>query len=249
MKNRIVQPFALAFVLLCFAPTEAQAQQASVSAAESEAEIPEPLVFDLVRRLNSHKGEYEFNTLFRYEGTARASGLLYAPEFEYAFADGFAGELELPVADGKLDSIKVALQSKIGTIEKGKLEKGVQAIYEQKIEGAEKEISLLAINGFKFSHHLSVLTLIGPVAQIQGDATNWGILANGSVFYNNSREVDVALETNYRKVKNEPSELKLIPQLHLLFEKDVKFQFGIGAMLTEGEWLALSALRAIIEFN
>lgn len=237
----IASPFKLAFA--------AEGDTWSNSELESEAEIPEPMVFDLVRRLNSHKGEYEFNSLFRFEGIERASGLLYAPEFEYAFADGFAGELELPVADGQLDSIKVALQSKIGQIKKGHLENGVQVIYEHSVKNADKEISLLSIQGMKFSPKFAFITIIGGLAHVQRERTDWGVLANGTLFYNNSREIDFAIETNYRKVENEPSELKLIPQFHLLFAKDVKVQLGVGAILVEGQVLAMSAFRTIWEFN
>lgn len=240
---------AAAFVILFTLDAHARTNVLEHGAPTSEAEIPEPLVFDMVRRLNSHQGEFEFNTLFRYEGTEKASGILYAPEFEYAFADGFAGELELPIEEGQLSSVKVALQSAIGTIERGKIENGVQAIYEQELKTAHKEVSILAINGFEFENRISVLSLIGPVVKSEDSRSKWGILANGSIFYDTSREIDVALEINYRKVADELSDLKIIPQFHLLAARDVKFQFGFGTMLVDGEWLALSALRAIWEFN
>ncbi|MBX9721432.1 MAG: hypothetical protein K2Q18_07105, partial [Bdellovibrionales bacterium] len=63
----------------------------------TEAEIPEPLLFDLVRRINSDKNELEINTIVIQHQHNEFGRVYIAPEIEYAFADGMAIEFELPV--------------------------------------------------------------------------------------------------------------------------------------------------------
>ena len=70
--------------------------------------IPEPMVFDLVRGLGARRGELEFNTLslvpFRHGGPKYE----WAPEIEWAVADGFAVEYELPIFDTRIVAQKFA---------------------------------------------------------------------------------------------------------------------------------------------
>src|SRR5688500_18024187 len=56
---------------------------------------PEPMVFDLVDPLGAPKGELEINTLMDF--VPRTGKLEWQPEIEYAFADGYAAEFELPL--------------------------------------------------------------------------------------------------------------------------------------------------------
>jgi hypothetical protein len=53
--------------------------------------VPEPLLFDLVRPLGEH---------------VDSSIVEWAPEIEYAFADGYAVELEFPFVDSDLVEYK-----------------------------------------------------------------------------------------------------------------------------------------------
>ena len=71
---------------------------ASVPAGAQEApEIAEPMVFDLVRPLGARRGELEVNALAQRNLSGPDRNVEWAPEIEYAVADGFAVELELPL--------------------------------------------------------------------------------------------------------------------------------------------------------
>ena len=63
--------------------------------------IPEPMVFDLVRPLGAARGELEVNSLFRLP-VAREGRLLWAPEVEYTFADGYGIAIFSPSTSGRL---------------------------------------------------------------------------------------------------------------------------------------------------
>src|SRR5690606_33047962 len=73
----------------------------------SAPHIPEPLAFDLVRGLGARKGELEVNVLLEVP----VGGVPHwAPEVEWALADGAALELELPIRGTELEAIKFASQ-------------------------------------------------------------------------------------------------------------------------------------------
>src|SRR5687768_4202682 len=69
--------------------------------SSEELGIPEPLVFDLVRPLGSARGELEANTLMTR--SSKTGQFAWAPEIEYAFANGYAVELELPFENSSLE--------------------------------------------------------------------------------------------------------------------------------------------------
>ncbi|MFN4261406.1 MAG: hypothetical protein ACK4RK_19140 [Gemmataceae bacterium] len=97
-------------------------------------DVPEPMVFDLIRPLGARKGELEVNVLglvpFRRtrspfsqfifitgadEVPDKREGFEWAPEIEYAPFDNFALEFELPMFDGKVEAFKGAAQYTLGT--------------------------------------------------------------------------------------------------------------------------------------
>ena len=113
---RELHAFVLAFVALGAIPTGAGAQIQDGRLTEDHAlHIPEPMVFDLVRGLGAGKGEFEANVLAEFPLDRTASREIeWAPEVEYAFADGLALEFELPFEDGELEGYKGAFQWTIG---------------------------------------------------------------------------------------------------------------------------------------
>lgn len=66
--------------------------------------FPEPMIFDLVRPLGARKGEFEANTLALLPLKGRRYNVDWAPEIEYAFANGYAIELELPMYNGEIEA-------------------------------------------------------------------------------------------------------------------------------------------------
>ena len=109
----------MAFMLSWLLPTVSQAASSQklnndAATGSDELDIPEPLVFDLVRPLGSPQGELEVNFFAsRINGQGQLS---WSPEIEYVIADGYAVELELPHTNGSLDEYKMALQGTAGTL-------------------------------------------------------------------------------------------------------------------------------------
>jgi hypothetical protein len=217
----------------------------------TEGEIPEPLFFDLVRRLGSQKGELEVNSLMRIEGATEARGLLHAPEIEYAFLDGVAAELELPMEGSTLKAVKGALQFTFGRFgNRNQLIHGVQTFYERALEGSRKQTVTTYILGHRLSHRLSYLLMLGPSINSEPNAaTITSGVINTTVFYNSSREVDFGLEVNWLGPQREVQRLLVMPQLHLLFLNDWKIQTGFGVLDTGRRLELTSAFRLIKEFN
>jgi hypothetical protein len=219
----------------------------------SEAEVPEPLLFDLVRRINSDKGEFEMNSLFVKRRTRGEPSFEVAPEIEWAFGNGRAIELELPTADGVVESYKVALQFQIPSYF-GQIN-GVQVIYEKLREEDVHEVTPLYLLAHRFSHKWSTLSMVGYRAVV-GDRRAArrahraeGAIVNSSLFYNYRRVLDLGLELNMSGFSGKNSEYILMPQLHALFPLDIKVQAGFGANYDAYRVSPITAVRLIREYN
>jgi len=105
-----------------------------VSGEENGPQVPEPMVFDLIRPLGAKRGEAEVNVLGLIPLRQRSGtvddvpdplGLVrrspdsqefeWAPESELALMDGFAVEVEFPLENSHLESYKAAAQLTFGT--------------------------------------------------------------------------------------------------------------------------------------
>ncbi len=219
----------------------------------SEAEIPEPLLFDLVRRINSDRNELEVNALVIHHQHNKFGQLYTAPEVEYAFADGKAIELELPIEAGKVKSYKSAFQMRIPTII-GEIN-GFQIIYEKESNASLHQITPLFLLGTHVSGKWSIFSMFGS-RLVYGDVkkndnSNFREqpIVNLNVFYDYADMLDMGFEVNLRGVGAEYDELILMPQMHLLVEEELKIQFGFGTSIDGHEFSPLSAFRLIKEFN
>ena len=113
-------------VLLFHNSVQGQAHSAA------RVEIPEPLLFDLVRGLGAAQGELEINALADIPlNNTDQRGVEWAPEIEYALFDGFAIELEFPMTDGDLEAYKMAVQWTMGSAKNKKFIHGIQLIAEK----------------------------------------------------------------------------------------------------------------------
>lgn len=218
----------------------------------TEGEIPEPLVYDLVRRLGADKGEFEINSLFRIEESTKTGDILHAPELEYAIFDGIAVELELPFRGSTLESLKGAIQFTHGRFgSRHQFIHGSQYLYENYLNGSEGHLISTYILGHRISHLLSYLAIVGPsINWTQTGSADVSAVANFTLFYNSSREVDLGLEINWTGPQVEHRSLRIMPQLHLLFPDDWKVQTGMGIIShVSNDFEFTSALRIIKEFN
>lgn len=124
--------------LLCFIslfsplPVLADFIEGSAGLGSSDPHIPEPLLFDLVRPLGARKGKLEVNTLAQINNNG--GPLAWAPEIEYAFADGLAFELELPTENSSVTDYKIAFQGTLShNFNNPNLIQGWQVIVEKNV--------------------------------------------------------------------------------------------------------------------
>ncbi|MEH3119915.1 MAG: hypothetical protein PGN25_20615 [Methylorubrum populi] len=207
------------------------------------------MVFDLLRPLGARAGEREINVL-----SVRPSGrgpTNWAPELEYAYADGQSFELELPFEDGRLTQYKFALQGTFGVGAEGRWIHGWQYIGQYDRDSATLRNALLYISGYRFDARWSLLSLAGlRQVGVQRPGTT-SLLLNQSVFYDLDPETVLGLEVNLRQdiAGGEAARTLVIPQVHRRLSELTSVQAGLGLEFRTGDDPGLvAALRLIREF-
>jgi len=242
------------FLVLClsglFSPLLAQEKL-----GEETHDIPEPMVFDLVRELGARQGELEINTLAEFPlNNTSSRHIEWAPEIEYAIWDNFAVEFELPIEDDTLEALKAALQYTFGKSKSGNFIHGAQFMVE-KIRKTDKwDLSLLYIPAYRFNETWSILAMLGLRQQLGSDSQNKTstLLLNATIFAEISKRVTVGLEFNNSDPGNfdEEEELELLamPQVHIEFSDHWSLQTGVGGEFTDSKVNVTGAVRMIAEF-
>jgi len=223
---------------------------------EAIVQIPEPLMFDLVRGLGARQGELEINSLADFPlNDASARGVEWAPEIEYALFNNFAVEAEFPLNNFELEAYKMAVQWTIGMSPNNKFIHGIQVIGEKYIQDDILELSLLYVPGYRFNEVWSALGLFGVMLESGSDTPkkDYTILLNASVFADLDSHTVVGLEINnsdptFQRIDNNEMELLLLPQVHYEFDSGLAFQFGLGPKFSEGDTEFSAVLRAIQSF-
>ena len=212
------------------------------------SEVPEPLFVDLVRSLDSHKGEFEVNSLFSHS-RGRFGEMEWAPEIEWAFRDGTAIELELPMVGDQISKYKVAFQHTLNRNSDSAGRWGLQLLSEQDTSWGENETTLFLIYARRFDFRWSILTMAGPVYESEG-GSQLGFTFNQNFFYNYTREIDFGFEVNAWSL-SQLRQWQALPQLHLTLSRSAKIQFGFGAIRPhQGRELEpIVAFRLIYENN
>lgn len=192
--------------------------------------IPEPMVFDLVRPLGAEPGELEVNSLFRMT-PGQQPRLAWAPEVEYTLARGYGVEVELPMEDGRLESLKLAVQGTLPGPAPRAFIHGWQGIWEREARrDGQLQLDLLYLAGARWHPRWSVFTMNGIRQQRDGRASHsW--LGNYSLFFHASHKTTVGLETNLSGPSS-ARRLMLMPQLHVRTSR-YNVQMGAG-LLREG---------------
>lgn len=240
----------IVFILFC------QTVVAQTDSHSEKLEIPEPLMFDLVRGLGARQGELEINSLADFPlNHASNRGVDWAPEVEYALFNNFAIEAELPLNNFKVEAYKMALQWTLGTSKNNKYIHGIQVIGETYAHKSLTELNLLYIPAYRFNKVWSAIGLFGVMFEFGEDraSKNNTILLNASVFANLNERTVVGLEINnsdptFQKVDDNAMELLLLPQVHYAFDKGFSFQFGLGAKFANGDTDASAVARVIKSF-
>lgn len=194
--------------------------------SSQELGIPEPLVFDLVRPLGSPKGELEVNTLITRSSSA--DPFAWAPEIEYAFADGYAIELELPFENSLLEEYKLGLQGTFGELLNGRMIHGWQALGRHRRHENVYSADILYLNGFRFSDKWSTMNMLGVRGADFGKRGNVVALINNSFFYHYSRRLTLGVEANNEIHEQKQWRYRLTPQLHYSLSSDKAVQVGGG---------------------
>ena len=226
---------------------------AGIAAAPAAAEsrypvIPEPMVFDMMRPLGAARGELEVNALALTPSPFRPREAEWAPELEYAFADGKAVEFELPFNGARLEALKLGLQAAFGASADGRSAHGVQylGIYDR--DSGHYSNSLLYMAGHRFSPRWSMMTMVGldDIAWRRTAGRNVPLL-NGTAFYDVAAGTVAGLELNV--AGGAQRRVRLFPQVHQRLTRHVNVQVTGGAERTAGQRVRPAmGMRVVREF-
>ncbi len=231
------------------APVEVVETEGEGEVEEEEDEvpiphIPEPLLFDLMRPLHAKRGEIEVNTL---GVISRGSKLHWAPEVEWAIADGVAIEFEFPFANSRYDSTKLGLQFRMG--HDAKAVHGIQLLTEIGANADyQTSLSALYLFGYRFNDKWSLMSMTGAQAVVGGPESNeWRGLQNLTLFHDTTESITTGLEVNWAFTGRDLLEqFEVTPQLHWSLSESSMIQVGAGVAKTEHDrWVPQYALRVI----
>jgi hypothetical protein len=210
--------------------------------------IPEPLVFDLVRPLGAHQGEFEANVLgeFPLDGEA----IDWAPEIEFTIADGLALEFEVPFENSRQLAYKFAGQLTFGTARDDTFIHGTQVILEPDIYFEHWDLTALYLAGLRFDDTWSMLVMLGgetEVVERDGFGQTSGIF-NLSLFADTTEYSTVGIESNFVFGQSAATRYEVIPQLHLELTDNMELQIGCGVGFEQDRDYGLAATRAIVSW-
>lgn len=204
------------------------------------------MVFDLVRGLGARAGELEANTLVLLNPAK--GGLNWAPEVEWAFADGYAVELELPMQDRHLEALKLALQ---GTLPNGHLSNfthGWQTFAEMSLDDYSTETVLLYMFGHRFGSSWSYVTMLGGKSTASRHGLSEGtVLLNASLFVDAREWLTYGLESNSSLDEHGQWQLRLFPQIHIQLTRHTRIQVSAGVDINSEGLEPIVGTRLIME--
>ncbi len=205
--------------------------------------IPEPLLFDMVRGLGARKGELELNTLVHGSPTDLSTASA-GPEMEYVFAHGHAIEVELPLNRSGVEAWKAALQGTLPGPSNAPFLHGWLLMGDYALGTPGARTTALYLAAYRFSARWSALTMTGMRAswRRQGRSRLAGVF-NPSVYYEASSTLTCGLEVDSLREVDGTTDLVLLPQIHWQASRSWKVQLGSGAHVDEAGATLLSSLR------
>ncbi|WP_241557346.1 hypothetical protein [Croceibacterium ferulae] len=205
---------------------------ATSAQANNAPDIPEPMVFDMVRALGAEQGELEINTLAQM--SPWDSGRVeWAPEIEYALFDRFAVELELPFENTRLSELKFGLQGTFGTFNNGQAIHGVQYLGIHDRHDGSYTSTLVYILGQRLGARLSSVTMVGIGGVDLGSRKGHNaMIVNHSVFADLSDRSTAGVEVNFEGGRQ--GGLLLMPQMHHTLAPGTQLQAGFGVEKNRG---------------
>jgi len=251
-----------------FVPETASALSVTESDVRPGPNVPEPMVFDLIRPLGVRQGEFEANVLgilplsrlrtsdpqFDFVGGSdsediKSGALELAPEIEYGLFDNFAVELELPIVDSELVAVKGAAQYTFTAGTTANFTHGVQNIVLHDLTSYSLSTSLLYLAGYRFSPRWSALAMLGANREFGGDNPSSRTLGifNASLFAQLGPSLTLGLETNYANTARGNSSILVMPQVHARLSERFSAQIGVGSQTREGQSAAEMIFRLVAE--
>ncbi|HMO35679.1 MAG TPA: hypothetical protein PKA06_06525 [Gemmatales bacterium] len=232
-------------------------------------DVPEPMVFDLIRPLGVRQGELEANVLgfiplrrtrsktpqFSLisgadQSTQKRPVMEWAPEIEYGLYDNFAIEFELPWSDGRLEAYKAAAQYTLGTAFNDQFIHGFQGIlFVDRTNGAVTPI-LLSLAALRLDSIYSLQGMIGYSHEFGGDnpINPTQLLVNAALFAEVHKQWTWGIEANYAGELNGAATLLVMPQVHLDLRDNFTIQFGAGTRAAEGNFTGEVVFRIVRQF-
>jgi hypothetical protein len=232
-------------------------------------DVPEPMVFDLIRPLGSRQGELEVNVLgliplrrttsrspqFSFitgsdPAATRRPSFEWAPEIEYTPIDNFSIEFELPFADTRLEAYKGAAQYTFGTAFDDHFIHGVQGILFVDRGTTAINTTLLYLAAVRFDEMYSLQGMFGFSNEFGGKNIRnpTQILINAALFAELNDTWVVGVEVNYAAELDGAAGLLFMPQLHWSPTELFTLQAGVGTRALEGNFTGEAAFRIIREF-
>jgi hypothetical protein len=203
--------------------------------------IPEPLLFDMIRGLGARKGELEFNSIVEQESKGSPFG---GPEMEYAFARGHAVEVQMPLSSSGIDAWNMSLQGTFPYANRGAFIHGWLATGEYLLHDPGVRATAVYIAAVRLSKQWSALTMIGARAATTRRAGSlYEGVFNPSLYFDASSSITLGLELNSLLEDDGTTDLVLLPQVHWQFSREWKVQLGSGAHVDDAGATFLSALR------
>ncbi len=186
--------------------------------------IPEPMVYDLVRPLGVRQGEMEINALGDYN--PYNGDMQWSPELEFGLSDDLAIEFELPFQDASHERYKIAIQQTLNVDVAQGTASGWQAFVDVNKHTKAVAVDATIIHAMQWGDQWSSLSMLGLRAHPLGRSARSNFLLNNTVFYEVSEAVTVGLELNQEVSLGGTWRYRLTPQLHYDASQHYTVQMG-----------------------
>lgn len=206
--------------------------------------IPEPLHFDMVRALGARRGELEVNTLALV--SLRDGEVRWAPEVEWAFADGHAIEFEVPAVDRHVEALKGALQGTLPSPWECWTH-GWQIFGEYELDDRTTDAVALYLFGQRFARQWSYLAMAGARGTATRLPQTLAALANLSLFFDAWEWLTIGVESNIATRFAARPEILVLPQVSWQITERLRLQTGAGIEFLDDTRSPVAALRVILE--
>ena len=207
--------------------------------------LPEPMSFDLVRGLGARAGELETNVLITMRPRrGRWQSTTWAPEVEWAFADNWAVEVELPMQDREVLALKGALQWTAPS-PNTRFAHGAQVLVEGMLDSGDVELTGLYLFGGRLNR-LALFAMVGA-RSVANQGGHVEMIINPSFFVDLHEALTVGVEGNAALGQDGSRRGAAIGQMHVQLARRLRIQFGGGVEVDDGSVGAVVVTRLVLE--